>query len=69
MKKIIMILLVLFTSFSFANENDKVSKEKKREVFEVIQKQVDEGIIDIETAQKMWKEYVKGWKKQKEGSK
>jgi len=55
MKKLMLIGVLLINTLAFAH--DKTYEEKK-EMHDVIRKQLDEGKIDIETAQKMWKSYI-----------
>jgi hypothetical protein len=55
MKKFILITLMLVSTLSFAHEKTKADKKA---VYTTIKKQLNEGKIDIKTAQKMWKAYL-----------
>lgn len=63
MKKTILCLRFAFIIIAFlvstlAYSHPKTQEEKK-EVYEFIQKQVDENKIDLATAQKMWAAYIR----------
>jgi hypothetical protein len=60
MKKFILIALMLISTLSFAHERTKADKKV---VYTTIKKQLNEGKIDIKTAQKMWKAYIRCCKK------
>ena len=60
MKKFILIALMLISTLSFAHEKTKADKKV---VYTTIKKQLNEGKIDIKTAQKMWKAYIRCCKK------
>ena len=60
MKKLILITLMLVSTLSFAHEKTKADKKV---VYTTIKKQLNEGKIDIKTAQKMWKAYIRCCKK------
>jgi len=66
MKRLVLIGLMLISTLSFAHEKTKADK---RIVYNTIQKQLDEGKIDIKTAQKMWKAYLHCCPKQKKRAK
>jgi hypothetical protein len=55
MKKFILIALMLVSTLSFAHEKTKADKKA---VYTTIKKQLNEGKINIKTAQKMWKAYL-----------
>lgn len=55
MKKFILITLILVSTLSFAHEKTEADK---KEVYNTIKQQLDEGKIDVKTAQKMWKAYL-----------
>ena len=55
MKKLVLICLMLVSTLSFAHEKTKADKKI---VYTTIKKQLNEGKIDIKTAQKMWKAYI-----------
>ncbi len=50
----------MISTLSFAHEKTEADK---RMVYNTIQKQLDEGRIDIKTAQKMWYTYLHCCKK------
>ena len=54
MKKLLLLVTLLVSTLTFAHEKDEIQKKK---MYEVIKLQLDEGKIDIKTAQKMWKVY------------
>jgi hypothetical protein len=56
MKKLMLIGVLLISTLTFAHEK---TYEEKKEMYDVIRKQLDEGKIDIKTAQKMWKSYIR----------
>jgi len=55
MKRLVLIGLMLISTLSFAH--NKTEADKKA-VYTTIKQQLNEGKIDIETAQKMWKAYL-----------
>ena len=55
MKRLILIGLMLISTLSFAHEKTEADK---RAVYTTIKQQLDEGKIDVETAQKMWEAYL-----------
>ena len=55
MKRLVLISLMLISTLSFAHNKTEADK---RAVYTTIKQQLDEGKIDIETAQKMWKAYL-----------
>ena len=55
MKRLVLIGLMLISTLSFAHEKTKADK---RAVYITIKQQLNEGKIDIEAAQKMWKAYL-----------
>jgi hypothetical protein len=56
MKKLLLVAMLLVSTLTFAHEK---SREEKKEMYDVIQKQLNEGKINIQTAQKMWQAYIK----------
>lgn len=66
MKKIMLICLLLVSTLSFSHEK---TKEDKKQMYEVIKTQLDKKVITLETAQKLWIEYIKCCKTKKEGVK
>ena len=54
MKKIILTIAILVSTLTFAHEKTEV---EMKQMYNVIKKQLDEGQIDVLTAQKMWKVY------------
>ena len=54
MKKFLLIITFLVSTLTFAHDKSEV---QKRQMYEVIQSQLDEGQINVLTAQKMWKAY------------
>jgi hypothetical protein len=54
MKKFLLIITFLVSTLTFAHEKTEI---EKRKMYDVIQKQLDEGQINVLTAQKMWKAY------------
>ena len=55
MKRLVLIGLMLISTLSFAH--NKTEADKKA-VYTTIKHQLNEGKIDIGTAQKMWKAYL-----------
>lgn len=55
MKRLVLIGLMLISTLSFAHNKTEADK---RAVYTTIKQQLDEGKIDVETAQKMWKTYL-----------
>ena len=55
MKKFTLIALMLVSTLSFAHSKTEADQRK---MYNTIQAQLDEGTIDIKTAQKMWKAYI-----------
>jgi len=55
MKRLILIGLMLISTLSFAHNK---TEEDKRAVYITIKQQLDEGKIDVKTAQKMWHSYL-----------
>ena len=66
MKRLVLIGLMLISTLSFAHEKTEADK---RAVYTTIQKQLNEGKIDIKTAQKMWYTYLHCCPKQKKRAK
>ena len=56
MKKILLLITLLVSTLTFAHEKNEISK---KQMYTVIQKQLDKGQIDLKTAQKMWAAYIK----------
>ena len=54
MKKFLLIITFLVSTLTFAHEKTEI---EKRKMYNVIKKQLDEGQINVLTAQKMWKAY------------
>ena len=48
--------MLLVITLTFPHER---SREKKKEMYDVIRTQLDEGKINVQTAQKMWQAYLK----------
>ena len=55
MKRLVLIGLMLISTLSFAHNKTEADK---RAVYTTIKQQLNEGKIDVETAQKMWKAYL-----------
>lgn len=55
MKKLILICLMLVSTFSCAHLKTKADKKA---VYTTIKQQLNDGKIGIKTAQKMWKTYL-----------
>ena len=56
MKKLLLVVMLLGSSLTFAHDH---TQEEKREVYEFIQTQLKEGQITVSTAQKMWLSYIR----------
>jgi hypothetical protein len=56
MKKLLLVAMLLVSTLTFAHER---TREEKKEMYDVIRTQLDEGKIDVQTAQKMWQAYLK----------
>lgn len=66
MKNLLLVGLMLVSTLSFAHDR---TREEKLEMYNVIQTQLEEGKIDIKTAQTMWSAYIKCCKQEKKGDK
>jgi outer membrane protease len=64
MKNLLLVGLMLVSTLSFAHDR---TREEKQKMYNTIQEQLDEGMIDIQTAQKMWSAYIKCCKTEKKG--
>ena len=56
MKKLLLLITLLVSTLTFAHEK---TERSKKQMYNVIQKQLDEGKISVQTAQKMWAAYIK----------
>ena len=56
MKKLLLLITLLVSTSTFAHEKNEISK---KQMYDVIKTQLDEGKISVQTAQKMWAAYVK----------
>jgi predicted nucleic-acid-binding protein len=56
MKKLLLVAMLLVSTLTFAHERNR---EEKKEMYDVIRTQLDEGKINVQTAQKMWQAYLK----------
>ena len=56
MKKLLLLTTLLVSTLTFAHEK---TERSKKQMYNVIQKQLDKGQIDLKTAQKMWAAYVR----------
>ena len=56
MKKLLLLTTLLVSTLTFAHEKNEM---EKKQMYDVIKTQLDEGKIDIQTAQKMWVAYIK----------
>lgn len=54
MKKLIVVALMLVGSLTYAHPR---TSEEDRQVYEYINQMLEDGTIDVETAQKMWLAY------------
>jgi hypothetical protein len=54
---------MLISTLSFAHE---ITEADKLKVYTTIKQQLDEGKIDVETAQKMWDTYIRCCEKKEE---
>ena len=54
MKKLLLVALMLVGSLTYAHPR---TSEDDRQVYEYINQMLEEGTIDVETAQKMWLAY------------
>jgi len=54
MRKLLLLITLLVSTLTFAHEKNEISK---KQMYDVIQAQLDKGQIDLKTAQKMWKAY------------
>ena len=56
MRKLLLLITLLVSTLTFAHEK---TERSKKQMYNVIQKQLDKGQIDLKTAQKMWAAYVR----------
>jgi hypothetical protein len=56
MKKLLLLITLLVSTLTFAHEKNEISK---KQMYDVIKTQLDEGKISVQTAQKMWTAYIK----------
>ena len=56
MRKLLLLITLLVSTLTFAHEKTKIDK---KQMYDVIQTQLDKGQIDLKTAQKMWAAYVR----------
>ena len=56
MRKLLLLTTLLVSTLTFAHEKNEISK---KQMYTVIQKQLDKGQIDLKTAQKMWAAYIR----------
>ena len=56
MKKLLLLTTLLVSTLTFAHEKTELSK---KQMYDVIKTQLDEGKINVQTAQKMWAAYIR----------
>ena len=56
MKKLLLLITLLVSTLTFAHEKTEI---EKKQMYDVINTQLDEGKINAQTAQKMWIAYIK----------
>ena len=56
MKKLLLLITLLVSTLTFAHEKTEM---EKKQMYDVIKTQLDEGKINAKTAQKMWAAYIK----------
>ena len=56
MRKLLLLITLLVSTLTFAHDKTNISK---KQMYDVIKTQLDEGKISVQTAQKMWAAYVK----------
>ena len=56
MRKLLLLITLLVSTLTFAHEKTKIDK---KQMYDVIQTQLDKGQIDLKTAQKMWAAYIR----------
>jgi hypothetical protein len=56
MKKLLLLITLLVSTLTFAHEKNEILK---KQMYDVIKTQLDEGKISVQTAQKMWTAYIK----------
>ena len=56
MKKLLLLITLLVSTSTFAHDKTNISK---KQMYDVIKTQLDEGKISVQTAQKMWAAYIK----------
>jgi len=56
MKKLLLLITLLVSTLTFAHDKTEISE---KQMYDVIRTQLDEGKIDLQTAQKMWTAYIK----------
>ena len=64
MKNLLLVGLMLVSTLSFAHDR---TREEKLEMYNAIQTQLEEGKINIKTAQAMWSAYIKCCRNEKKG--
>jgi len=56
MRKLLLLIALLVSTLTFAHEKNEM---EKKQMYDVIKTQLDEGKISVQTAQKMWAAYIK----------
>ena len=56
MKKLLLSTTLLVSTLTFAHEKTEI---EKKQMYDVIKTQLDEGKINVQTAQKMWAAYIR----------
>ena len=56
MRKLLLLTTLLVSTLTFAHEKTEM---EKKQMYDVIKTQLDEGKIDVQTAQKMWAAYIR----------
>lgn len=56
MRKLLLLITLLVSTLTFAHEKKEITK---KQMYDVIQTQLDKGQIDLKTAQKMWAAYIR----------
>ena len=56
MRKLLLLITLLVRTLTFAHEKKEITK---KQMYDVIQTQLDKGQIDLKTAQKMWAAYIR----------
>ena len=55
MKKLLLLITFLVSTLTFAHDTNNI---ERKQMYDVIKTQLDEGKISVQTAQKMWKAYI-----------